>query len=85
MDTLVALVELQDNVEDCPLSIDVGSAERVTVGAGAGGGATGAGGGGGGAGAFFLQPLAKQTSNSASKRETEARYCLFNIIVLPPD
>lgn len=67
MDTFTAFVESQVNVEDCPLSIDVGDAEMVTVGAGFGAGATGGGGGGGGTGAFFLQPLEKKTINKVSK------------------
>jgi hypothetical protein len=70
METLVALVESQVNVEDCPLSMEVGAAESVTVGAGFGAGATGGGGAGGGAGAFFLQPLERKTTNKVSKIAT---------------
>jgi hypothetical protein len=61
MATPVALVELQDNVADCPFCIVEGEADRVTVGVGGGGGGGGGGstlgGGGGGGATFFAQPV----------------------------
>src|SRR5262245_1664127 len=71
IETLVALLTSQRNVEDCPRWIEVGSAENCEIvggaGAGAGFGASvGAGaGGGGGGGAFFLHPAANIASDRA--------------------
>src|SRR5262245_14970306 len=82
MDTLVAPVVIHDKVEDWPLSIVLGLAESVAVGAAAGGG--GGGGGGGATGAFFLQPPA--SISNIRHRITEARlryFCLF-IYTSPP-
>jgi hypothetical protein len=81
MDTLVALVVLQDRVEDCPRSMVVGSADNVTVGAAAGAG----GGGGGGAvaiGAFFLQPAIVNSNNKPRVSEATLRSFLWIIILL---
>jgi uncharacterized membrane protein len=63
MEMLVASVTVQFSVDDCPRSIEEGSAANAPMvgAAGGGGGAvvvTGGGGGGGGGGAFFLQPAA---------------------------
>ena len=82
METLVAPVVVQDNVEDWPLSIVVGLADSVAVGAAAGGG--GGGGGGGATGAFFLHPPASISNSRHSMTEARLRYfCLF-IYPSPP-
>jgi hypothetical protein len=75
---LVAFVLVQVRVDDCPLSIVVGFADNVTVGAvGAGGGG---GGGGGAIGAFFLQPPA---SIRISKHRTiEAWLMHFRLFIV---
>ena len=81
MDTLVAPVVVHDSVDDWPLSIVAGLADRVAVGAAAGGG--GGGGGGGITGAFFLHPPA--SINNKRHRMTEARlryFCLFIFLLL---
>jgi hypothetical protein len=69
MEALVAPVEDHFRVADLPLSIELGSAVRLTVGrAGAGGGSdTGGGGGGGGGGGSFLQPAANTAKNTLRK------------------
>ena len=79
MDTLVAPVVVHDKVEDWPLSIVLGLADRVAVGAdGAGGGG---GGGGGATGAFFLQPPA--SISNIRHRITEARLRYFCLFIYP--
>jgi hypothetical protein len=66
MDTLLASVTVQRNVDDWPRSIEDGSATNSLIvgaaGGGAGAGAGAGGGGGGGGGAFFLQPAANIAS-----------------------
>jgi hypothetical protein len=61
----VAFVEDHFRVADLPRSMELGSADRVTVGL-AGGSGSGAGGGGGGGGGSFLQPAAKTAKNTLS-------------------
>jgi hypothetical protein len=60
IEALVAPVVDHFRVADLPRSMELGSADNVTVGLAAGGGVsfTGGGGGGGGGGSF-LQPAAK--------------------------
>jgi hypothetical protein len=71
MDMSVAPLTDQLNVDDCPFSIVVGSAEKLaitggwTLGVGAGSLRVGGGGGGGG-GTFFLHPDAKKNRTSIS-------------------
>ena len=79
METLVAPVVVHESVEDWPLSIVLGLADRVAVGADAGGG--GGGGGGGATGAFFLQPLA--SISNIRHRITEARLRYFCLFIYP--
>jgi hypothetical protein len=65
MEMSVAFDTDQRNVDDCPRSMELGSAENCEIiGAlgGAGFSAGGGGGGGGGGGAFFLQPAANIAS-----------------------
>jgi hypothetical protein len=67
--SVASLVD-QRSVEDCPRSIERGSAVKLAIDglAGGGGGAAGGGAGGGaGAGAFFLQPAEKIKRMLASK------------------
>lgn len=79
METLVAPVVVQDSVADWPLSIVVGLADRVAVGATAGGG--GGGGGGGATGAFFLHPPASISNKRHRMTEARLRYfCVFIIL-----
>jgi hypothetical protein len=82
IDVLVASVTVQVSVDDCPRSIDEGSAvNEPTVGADGGGGAgagAGAGaGGGGGGGAFFLHPARNIARNRL--KQTIVIFRLFNI------
>ena len=82
MDTLVEPVVIHDSVDDWPLSIVAGLADRVAVGAAAGAGG-GGGGDGGSTGTFFLHPPA--SINNKRHRTTEARlryFCLFIILLL---
>ena len=73
---------LQVNVEDPPLSMVVGFAVNVTVGAAAGGGG-GAGGGGAATGAFFLQPPASMSSSRQKTAEVRpGDFRLFIILLL---
>jgi hypothetical protein len=66
------------NVDDCPRSIEDGSAENSVISGAAGGGGAGAGaaggGGGGGGGAFFLQPEASATSKIAIQMTLNFRF-----------
>ncbi|MDE0165050.1 MAG: hypothetical protein OXH92_15710 [Bryobacterales bacterium] len=62
----VAFVEDQFRVADLPRSMELGSAEIVTVGFGGGAGSGAGGGGGGGGGGSFLQPAAKTAKNTLS-------------------
>lgn len=83
IETLVAPVEVQERVEDWPLSIVLGLADKVTVGAAAGGGG---GGGAGGVtmGAFFLHPPASMSNSRHRMVQARVRYfCLF-IYPSPP-
>jgi hypothetical protein len=87
METLVASLTVQLKVDDCPRSIEVGSAvKEVTPGAAGGGGAGAActgGGGGGGGGAFFLQPAANIASVTHKPMVLILR--LFNMNEKPPE
>ena len=74
----VASVELHSSVLDCPLSMLVGVAVKLTVGAGV----TLAGGGGGGGGSFFLQPA--PTNRTNKRRKLRAGGYLRLILFFPP-
>jgi hypothetical protein len=70
IDTSVASLTSHFRVADWPRSIELGSAEKLMLGAfgGAGGGVTTGfgGGGGGGGGAFFLHPAAIKNNDTAT-------------------
>ena len=82
----VALDVAQFNVEDCPRSIERGSAPKLEIDGFAGGGGRGAStlgaGGGGGAGAFFLHPAEKTNSTLASKTTLVLLTMIVRLLIL---
>jgi len=84
--TVVALVEFQDSVEDCPCSMVDGEAESLIVGAAggrAGGGVSTFGGGGGGGVTVFLQAVPVITM-IVSKISAAASIYRERLILVPP-
>jgi hypothetical protein len=80
----VAPVMDQVSVEDCPRSMEDGSAVKLLMtgldeGAVAAGGAAAGGGGGGGGGAFFLQAAAKIANASA---RVTAPILIYGLVLL---
>jgi hypothetical protein len=81
-DALVAPFELQRRVADLPLSIELGSAEMVTVGRAGAAGCTGGGGGGGGGGTSFSHPAANSARLMLSVASAIFRLLIMELIGL---
>src|SRR6185312_2504842 len=83
--TLTAFSDVQLRLEDCPLSIEVGEAFSVTVGAGASA-AGGAGGGGGGAAFLPQAAMPKLSRKTEATAATSDRLdgCCDSMFVIPP-